>query len=153
MQKGQSITLTADNKFPDLCPVLSAMRMVIRARQLLQPDDMPLDMYQTRKSNCFYLTGGKIAELLRGAVKRIRPDISSEDIPCGFGHASYSMRLGSLPTTSRNDSVGFEIDFVCTCVTQRSYITSTPMPCVPLHKPSWTLFPHCQRMFLLCRAQ
>jgi hypothetical protein len=54
--------------------------MVIRARLLSQPDDMPLAMYRTRKGECLYLTGGKIAELLRCAVKRIRPDISPEDI-------------------------------------------------------------------------
>ena len=33
-----------------------------------------------KKGDRLYLTGGKIAELLRGAVKRIRPEISSEDI-------------------------------------------------------------------------
>lgn len=89
-QNGQSITLAADNKFPDLCPVLSAARMVIRARRLIQPDDMPLAIYQTRKGERLYLTGGKIAELLRGAVKRIRPEISSEDIK---RYSAHSLRV------------------------------------------------------------
>ena len=86
-QNGQSITLTADRKFPDLCPVQSAARMVIRARRLLQPDDMPLAIYRTKKGDTLYLTGAKIAELLRGAVKRIRPDISSEDIKRYLAHS------------------------------------------------------------------
>jgi hypothetical protein len=43
-QNGQSISLAMDKKFPSLCPVQSAVRMVIRARQLQQPDDMPLAM-------------------------------------------------------------------------------------------------------------
>ncbi len=89
-QNGQSITLTADSKFRDLCPVLSAARMVIRARRLLQPDDMPLAVYRTKKGESLYLTGGKIAELLRGAVKRIRPDTSSEDIK---RYSAHSLRV------------------------------------------------------------
>ncbi len=88
-QNGQSITLTADRKFLDLCPVQSAARMVIRARRLLQPDDMPLAIYRTKKGDALYLTGAKIAELLRGAVKQIRPDISSEDIK---GYSAHSLR-------------------------------------------------------------
>jgi hypothetical protein len=89
-QNGQSITLAVDNKFRDLCPVLSAVRMVIRARRLSQPDDMPLAMYRTRKGESLYLTGSKIAELLRGAVKRIRPDISPEDIK---RYSAHSLRV------------------------------------------------------------
>ena len=47
-------------------------------------------MYQTRKGECLYLTGGKIAELLRGAVKRIRPDISPENIK---RYSAHSIRV------------------------------------------------------------
>jgi hypothetical protein len=89
-QNGQSITLTMDYTFLDLCPVLSAARMVIRARRLLQPDDMPLAIYKTKKGECLYLTGGKIAELLRGIVKRVRPDISSDDIK---RYSAHSLRV------------------------------------------------------------
>ena len=63
-QNGQSITLATDKKFPDLCPVRSAVRMVIRARHLQQPDDLLLAMYKTSKGEHLYLTGGKIAQLL-----------------------------------------------------------------------------------------
>jgi len=89
-QNGQSITLAADTKSKDLCPVLSAARMVLRARRLLQPDDMPLAIYKTKKGESLYLTGGKIAELLRGSVKRIRPDTSVEDIK---RYSAHSLRV------------------------------------------------------------
>ena len=89
-QNGQSITLTADSKSWDLCPVLSAARMVIRARCLIQPDNMPLAIYKTRKGESLYLTGGKIAELLRGSVKRIRPDTPVEDIK---RYSAHSLRV------------------------------------------------------------
>ncbi len=48
---------------------------------------MPLAMYVTKKGECFYLTGGKIAELLQGAVTRVRPDISSDDIKRYLAHS------------------------------------------------------------------
>jgi hypothetical protein len=79
-QNGQSITLATDKKFPDLCPVQSAIRMVIHARHLQQPGNLPLAMYKTKKGKHLYLTGGKIAELLQGAVKQICPDTSPEDV-------------------------------------------------------------------------
>jgi hypothetical protein len=89
-QNGQSITLAMDKKFPDLCPVRSAVRMVIHARHLQQPDDLPLAMYKTKQGEHLYLTGGKIAELLRGAVKQIRPDTSPEDVK---QYSAHSLRV------------------------------------------------------------
>ena len=60
--------------------------MVIHARHLLQPDNMPLAIYKTKKGESLYLTGGKIAELLRNLVKRIRPDASLKDIKRYLAH-------------------------------------------------------------------
>jgi hypothetical protein len=74
------MSLAMDKKFPDLCPVQSAARMVIHARQLQQPGALPLAMYKTKKGEHLYLMGGKIAELLWGAVKQICPDTSPEDV-------------------------------------------------------------------------
>ena len=51
---------------------------------------MPLAVYQTKKGESLYLTGGKIAELLQGAVKRIRPDTSSEDVK---RYSAHSLRV------------------------------------------------------------
>ena len=64
--------------------------MAIRARHLIQPDDTPLAIYQRRKGERLNLTGSKIAELLQGAVKRIRPDTSSEDIK---RYSAHSLRV------------------------------------------------------------
>jgi hypothetical protein len=89
-QNGQSITLTTDKNFRDLCPVLSAAQMVIHARHPHQPDDMPLAIYKTKKGLSLYLTGGKIAEILRCSVKQIRPDTSPEDIK---KYSAHSLRV------------------------------------------------------------
>ena len=70
---GQTIRLKADPKHPDICPVRGAVRMVMRARRLGQPDDMPLACYRTKKAPLLYLTGNRIATLLREAVKKVRP--------------------------------------------------------------------------------
>jgi hypothetical protein len=48
-QNGQAITLPAEVDRPEICPVRSAMRLVLRARQLNQPDDMPLGVYRMKK--------------------------------------------------------------------------------------------------------
>jgi hypothetical protein len=41
---------------------------------------MPLGVYRTKNGKSIYLTGNKIAELLRKAVKSVRPDTTSEDL-------------------------------------------------------------------------
>ncbi len=68
-QNGQTITLAAEIDWPEICPVCSTMQLVLRVKWLNQPDDMPVAVYKTKKGKVIYLTGNKIAELLRKAVK------------------------------------------------------------------------------------
>jgi hypothetical protein len=49
-QNGQKIKLSADTKNPAICPVRGALRMVMRASRLGQPDNMPVACYRTKKS-------------------------------------------------------------------------------------------------------
>jgi hypothetical protein len=79
-QNGQSITLAAESDRPKICLMRSAMQLVLRARQLNQPDDMPVAVYKTKKGEMIYLTGNKIAELLRKAVKKVRPDTTPDEL-------------------------------------------------------------------------
>ena len=68
---------------------------------------MPLGVYRTKKGKSIYLTGNKIAELLRKTVKSVRPDTTSEDIKrysahsLRFGPAFCLTRQGNPPTTTR----------------------------------------------------
>jgi hypothetical protein len=56
------------------------MRLVLRAKRLNQPDDMPIVVYNTKKGKVIYLTGYKIAELLRMAVKEVWPDTTLDEL-------------------------------------------------------------------------
>jgi hypothetical protein len=60
--------LATDLANPYICPVLSAMRMVLQACQFYQPDNMPIAVNKTKKGKAFYLTSNKIAELPRKAI-------------------------------------------------------------------------------------
>ena len=51
---------------------------------------MPLGVLWMKKGKSIYLTGNKIAELLRKAVKLIRPDTSSEDLK---RYSAHSLRV------------------------------------------------------------
>jgi hypothetical protein len=84
---GQSIALAAESDRPKICPVLSAMRLVLRARQLNQPDDLPIAVYKTKKGKIIYLTGNKIAELLRKAVKKVPPDTTPDKLKRYSAHS------------------------------------------------------------------
>ncbi len=77
-QNSQSITLAAEIDQPKICPMRSAMQLVLQAKWLNQPDDMPVAVYKTKKGEVIYLTGNKIAKLLRKAVKEVRPDTTPD---------------------------------------------------------------------------
>jgi hypothetical protein len=44
-----------------------------------QPDDMLVTVYKTKKGKVICFTGNKIAELLRKAVKEVRPNTTPDD--------------------------------------------------------------------------
>jgi hypothetical protein len=78
-QNGQSTALAAEIDQPKICLVRSAMRLVLRAKRLNQPVDMPVAVYKMKKGKIIYLTGNKIAKLLWKAVKEVRPDTTPDE--------------------------------------------------------------------------
>jgi hypothetical protein len=63
------------------------MRLVLQAKWLNQPDDMPIAVYKTKKGKVIYLTSNKVAELLRKAVKEVRPDTTLDKLKRYFAHS------------------------------------------------------------------
>ncbi len=70
-QNSQKIKLSADTENPAICPVQGALRMVMRASCLGQPDDMPVACYRTKKAPLLYITGIRKATNLNKAVKKV----------------------------------------------------------------------------------
>ncbi len=71
------------------------MQLVLRAKQLNQPVDMPVAVYKTKKGKVIYLTGNKIAELLRKAVKDVRPNTTPDKLKRYSAHSlSHPEGLG-----------------------------------------------------------
>jgi hypothetical protein len=66
------------------------MQLVLRARWLNQPDDMPVAIYKTKKGKVIYLTGNKIAEPLQKAVKKVRPDTTPDELK---QYSAHSLRV------------------------------------------------------------
>jgi len=79
-QNCQSITLVADDAHTDICPVRAAHRIYLRAKKLDQSDSEPMGIFVNRFGIKKYLTGGKIAKVLRAIAKRVHPDWSSEEL-------------------------------------------------------------------------
>ncbi len=66
------------------------MGLVLWAKWLNQPDDMPVAVYKTKKGKVIYLTGNKIAKLLRKAVKEVQPDTTSDVLKW---YSAHSLRV------------------------------------------------------------
>ena len=72
------------------------MHLVLRAKWLNQPDDMPVGEYKTKKSKVIYLTGNKIAEFLRKAVKSVWPDTRQTQAGLGLHIAWWGRKVAWL---------------------------------------------------------
>ena len=51
--------------------------MILRARRLKQPNSMPVGCYRTKKTPLVYITANRVATLIREAVKRECPAITT----------------------------------------------------------------------------
>ncbi len=88
-QNIQKITLSCNKTNPTICPVLAALRLVLRAHRLSQPDSMPVACY-LKKDAMAYLTGSRIALHFRAVARAVRPNISKEDEQ---KYSTHSMRV------------------------------------------------------------
>jgi hypothetical protein len=91
-QNGQKINLAVDDSAPLLCPVHSCLRLVLRAHRLGQSPDLPVCIYPNRKGQLLYLTGSKVAALLRKAVQHIRPETPADELK---RYSAHSLRVWS----------------------------------------------------------
>jgi hypothetical protein len=69
---GQNITLSGKKTCHKICAVCAAGQMVLHARHLGQPNNMPVACY-SYKGNLVYLKGKRIENLLHNVVKAIFP--------------------------------------------------------------------------------
>ncbi len=58
--------------------------------RLNQLVDIPVAVYKTKKGKVIYLTGNKISELLRKAVKEVRPDTTLDELK---RYSTHSLRV------------------------------------------------------------
>jgi hypothetical protein len=77
-QNNQKITLSCNKANKAICPVLAALRLVLRARCLSQLDSMLVACYR-KKDSLAYITGPRIAVLFRAAARAVHPTITKED--------------------------------------------------------------------------
>ncbi len=84
--------------------------MVMRASRLGQPVDMPVACYRTKKAPLLYITGSRIATLLRKAVKKVQPSTSADDLK---KYSAYSLRVWACVLL---DKAGMSPSFIQKCL-------------------------------------
>jgi hypothetical protein len=88
-QSNQKITLLSDKIHPTICPVLAALRLVLRACCLSQPNSMPV-AYYLKKGVLAYLTGSRIAFHFQAAARAVHPNITKDEEQ---QYSAHSMRV------------------------------------------------------------
>jgi hypothetical protein len=81
----------------------SAMQLVLRARRLNQPDDMPVAVHKTKKGKVIYLTGNKTAKLLLKAVKKVQPDTTLDELK---RYSAHSLRVWACVLLNKAEKSG-----------------------------------------------
>jgi hypothetical protein len=96
----QSITLVADDAHLNICPVRAAYHIYLRAKKLGQSDSKPMGVFINKFGIKKYLTGGKIAKILRSVAKRVHPeDWSANKLSCISSHLGRVWALVLLDKT------------------------------------------------------
>ena len=86
-QNGKVITLSANDDHSKICPVRAALRMVLRARRLGQPDSLLVACHIYKKKRV-YLTGKRIVVLFREAAKTVYRNMTKNKL---FRYSDYSI--------------------------------------------------------------
>jgi hypothetical protein len=86
----QSITLKADKKHPEICPVRAVHRILQWVKRLGQDNDQPLGVFINHYGIKKYLTGSKIAKLLQMVARKVHPHMTREEIN------RFSLQSGSV---------------------------------------------------------
>ncbi len=105
-QNGQSITLVANNDHHDICPVRATHHIFLRAKRLGQLDSELMGMFVNKYGIKRYLTGGKIANILRSIAKLVHPNLTKEELNCISLHSGRVWALVLL------DEAGMSSDFM-----------------------------------------
>jgi hypothetical protein len=84
--------------------------MVMGASRLGQPDNMQVACYRTKKAPLLYITGSRIATLLRKAVKKIQPSTSANDLK---KYSAHSLRVWACVLL---DEAGMSPSFIQKCL-------------------------------------
>ncbi len=92
-QNDQTITLVADNDHVNICTVRAAYWIFLRSKRLGQSDSEPMAVFVNKFGITRYLTGGKIADVLRSIAKAVHPDLSADKIK---RFSSHSRRVWAL---------------------------------------------------------
>lgn len=103
-QNGQTMTIVADDNHIDFCPVRAAYRIFIRAKVLGQLENEPLGVFINHQGIKRYLTGSKIADLLRNLAKEVHPDMSKEDLSKMSSHSGRVWALVLLDEAGMSPS-------------------------------------------------
>jgi hypothetical protein len=104
-QNNQMITISSDKANTAICPILAALRLVLRARRLSQPDSMPVACYP-KKDALACITGSRIAILFRAVARAVRRTISKEE------EQQYSAHLLRVWACVLLDKAGKSPDYI-----------------------------------------
>ena len=102
-KNGQKISIAADDRCEQICPVRAAYRIYLRAKRLGQTEDQPMGVFTTKQNGpTIYLTKDKVTKIVRQAAKIAHPDWTEEMIKCIKVHSGRVWALVLLSEANKS---------------------------------------------------
>ena len=89
-QNNQEICFHADKENPQSCCVVNLAQMVQQKRRLGHPMHLPLTVYLDGTGLVNYLTGDKLTQVIRKAVRKVYPDMPEKEVQL---YSCHSIRV------------------------------------------------------------
>ena len=89
-QNNQEVRFHVDKKNPESCSVVNLAQMVQRKRRLGHSMHLPLTVYLDDTGSVAYLTGDKLTQVIRRAVRKVYPDMPEKEVQL---HSCHSIRV------------------------------------------------------------
>ena len=89
-QNNQELLFYADKNNPEACGVVNLAEMAQRKRRLGHSMDLPLTVYLDANGSVIYLTGDKLTDIIRKAVKKAHPHMPEKEVQL---YSCHSIRV------------------------------------------------------------
>ena len=92
-QNNRELLFHADKKYPEAFRVINLAKIIQQKRRLADSMNFPFTVYLSADVSVTYLTGEKLTDIIRKAVRKAHPHIPEKEVQLYSCHCNQSLGL------------------------------------------------------------